>query len=97
MLARRTVDFSDHAYLGRGLFEIQSVTHVLTGRRWLEKVGENSSIQRLRRRQQRHSSVGWVPRPSLAPGLAQVGQCTPRTARMRYAAIDRLTLTDELP
>ncbi len=92
MLARRTVDFSDHAYLGRGLFEIQSVTHVLTGRRWLEKLGKLIDPRFVR------AGAAFISRNASAfPRARLAGR--PVYAQDRQdaiAAIDRLTLTDEL-
>ncbi len=92
MIARRTVDYFDHAFVGRGLFEIDSVTHVLTGRRWLEK------MRRLFKARPVAAGTAFILRTDRARPRARLGG-RPVYARNRIdaiAAMDRLTSTNEL-
>jgi hypothetical protein len=38
IISRRYLDYMDHARVGGGRFDIESTTHVLTGRRWKERI-----------------------------------------------------------
>jgi len=92
MIARRSVDYFDHAYVGRGLFEIDSVTHVLTGRRWLEKMRKLFKARPVAVGTAFIFSTGRaLPRARLA-GRPVYADDRPRA----IAAMDRLTSTNEL-
>ncbi len=89
VIARRYLDYTDHAKIGGGRFDIEGVSHVLTGRQWkgiilpvpADRVGK-AFIQRNRRVLPRVRLAG---RPIYANGEAEA-----------IALIKRLTSTDQL-
>jgi hypothetical protein len=89
MLARRFLDYTDHAAVGRGRFDIEGVTHVVTGRRSKGKIlnvpSEPAGAAFI------HRNKGALPRARLAGRPVYAGN---RLGAI--AALDRLTLQNQL-
>jgi hypothetical protein len=89
MIARRSLDYTDHALIGRGRLDIESVTHVVTGRQFKGMIinvpGEPAGAAFI------HRNKGALPRARL------VGRPVYAANRLgAIAALDRLTLKNQL-
>jgi hypothetical protein len=92
MISRRTVDYFDNAYVGRGRFDIESVTHILSGRQDL------ASIRKHIRSRTQLAGGAFIQRNNRALPRARIAG-RPVYARDRQeaiAAVQRLTLVNEL-
>jgi Bacterial membrane protein YfhO len=85
----RYLDYMDHAMLGGGRFDIESVTHVLTGRRWKERILPVPAVRA--GRAFIHRNIRALPRVRLAGRPIYA-----RDQAEAVAAIDRLTETAQL-
>jgi hypothetical protein len=89
IIPRRHLAYTDHARIGGGRFDIESVTHVLTGRRWRGKIlpvpSQPAGQAFIHRNSRALDRVRLAGRPLYARDVTEAS-----------ALIDRLTRSDQL-